>query len=40
VAIVSRAGSSPSRQLAAFLDKYEPPIAARAPAAIAILRKQ
>jgi hypothetical protein len=40
VAIVSRTKSSPSRQLAGFLDKYEPAIAARTRAALAILRKR
>jgi hypothetical protein len=37
---VSRTNSSPSKQLAGFLEKYEPPIAAQARAAIAILRKR
>jgi len=37
---VSRTRSSPSKQLAAFLDRYEPAIAARTRAALAILRKR
>lgn len=38
--MVARAKSSPRKQLASFLDEYEPAIAATARASIALLRKR